>query len=707
MRIRRNAGRTGSLLGLILLLSVVSLLSYTVPGNQGFAQSDQIPSWVKGIFALYAEDQIPDSTLINAIGYLVSVGIIPITEPAGAVPDSQGFAQSDQIPSWVKGIFALYAEDQIPDSTLINAIGYLVSVGIIPITEQVGAEFEDRGDFYITYEGNPDSVYTGDDTAENRLKNAELMEYEAAFLNKNFRIPYDVEVAARECDGINAFYDDDARQIVICYELIDDLFEKYYESEGDFDEKYAGIYAYNVLDFIFFHEAGHALIDIYELSVTEPEENAVDQFAALMLSYVADEHGSYGVDQNTLYYMEVWFWIEREYQAVVSSEGGKDTQYQNRHSLDIQRFYNIACYSYGANPEYNQYLIDGELLPEDRTAGCEEEHQQIEHNWVSLLNDFDRGFLDPSSADAFDEPASDSKSEQTEGPMPASVPMRNKLPTLDQPSTFPIKYYINGSASFYEDEIHNAFVSWQENNQEFEFYEVEDVSDSTMAILAVTNSTGLGEDFEETAGLYTADPFTPTIHFVLEEYDCNGQAIRYSDAEIQDTIEHEIGHHLGLNHVIDESHLMFGDDGVSLSVYDDRGYSIPDVIEPDMSFVGQKELSDEIDARNAEIDARNAEIEANNAEIDELDAEIDALEEEYDILDEEYAKYPDVIPDEEQYQQATKLYDELIALSDQIDGLIEAYNMLWEQNNVLVEQNNVLVEQNNDEIERYNCYTAE
>ena len=83
MWIRRNTGRTGSLPGLILLLSVISLLSYAVPSNQGFAQSDQIPSWVKGIFALYAEDQIPDSTLINAIGYLVSVGIIPITEQAG------------------------------------------------------------------------------------------------------------------------------------------------------------------------------------------------------------------------------------------------------------------------------------------------------------------------------------------------------------------------------------------------------------------------------------------------------------------------------------------------------------------------------------------------------------------------------------------------------------------------------------------------
>lgn len=340
MRIRRNAGRTGSLLGLILLLSVVSLLSYTVPGNQGFAQSDQIPSWVKGIFALYAEDQIPDSTLINAIGYLVSVGIIPITEPAGA-------------------------------------------------------EFEDQGDFYVTYESNPNSIYTGDDTTENWLKGIELLEFEVAFLNENLRLPYDVEVIAQECDEINAFYSSDTRQITICYELVDDLFETYYyfsESEN-LDEEYVGDYANSVLDFIFFHEIGHALVDVYELPITGLEENAVDQFAALMLSYTYDESVSYGLGQEMLYDVGTWFDLEHKW-IQISSEEGADMQYWDNHNLDIQRFYNIACYSYGADPEYNQDLIDEELLPEDRAVWCEDEYYQMEYGWSYLLSGFDNGFFD-------------------------------------------------------------------------------------------------------------------------------------------------------------------------------------------------------------------------------------------------------------------------------------------------------------------------
>ena len=58
-----------------------------------------------------------------------------------------------------------------------------------------------------------------------------------------------------------------------------------------------------------------------------------------------------------------------------------------------------------------------------------------------------------------------------------------------------------------------------------------------------------------------------------------------------------------MNHVLIESHLMFGYDGVSLYVYDDMGYSIPDDIESDMTFIGLKELSDEIDTRSVEIEA--------------------------------------------------------------------------------------------------------
>ena len=66
---------------------------------------------------------------------------------------------------------------------------------------------EDVGDFYITYMPNPNSDYVGEDTAIYWLKDDGLLEFEVDFLNRNFRLPYDVEVVAKECGFENAFYD--------------------------------------------------------------------------------------------------------------------------------------------------------------------------------------------------------------------------------------------------------------------------------------------------------------------------------------------------------------------------------------------------------------------------------------------------------------------------------------------------------------------
>ena len=36
----------------------------------------EIPKWIKGIFSLYSSGQIDDDTLLNAIEYLIQIGII-------------------------------------------------------------------------------------------------------------------------------------------------------------------------------------------------------------------------------------------------------------------------------------------------------------------------------------------------------------------------------------------------------------------------------------------------------------------------------------------------------------------------------------------------------------------------------------------------------------------------------------------------------
>ena len=345
--------------GLVVLFGIIALSSSTVLSNQAYAQSEQIPSWVKSIFVFYAEGQISESDLLNAIEYLAEIGIISIS------------GQNDQ---------------SIPDKTQNEKI-------------------QDVGDFYVIYKPNPNSAYSGEDTAFYWLKNSELLEIETAFLNENFRLPYDVEIVAQECNEINAFYDPNTKQIMMCYELIDDVFETWYLfNEDNPDLTAASYFAYDVIDYMFFHEVAHAIIDIYNLPITGLEENVADQFAVLIISYTQDEQtGDYSLGQDMLYNIGTHYLYEDEYWNVIHPQqlvdSGEDIDnieiaYWGHHGLNIQRFYNISCYSYGADPEYNQDLIDEGWLPEDRSVNCEWEYYKIQDSWSYLLRDFTNGFFD-------------------------------------------------------------------------------------------------------------------------------------------------------------------------------------------------------------------------------------------------------------------------------------------------------------------------
>ncbi len=134
----------------------------------------------------------------------------------------------------------------------------------------------------------------------------------------------------------------------------------------------------DVIDFIFYHELGHALIDLYQLPITGLEENAVDQFAILFI-LLAENKGDYDgiLGQDILYNVGTWFLIQSEIHS--------QSFYSDVHNLDIQRFYNISCYAYGHNPEYNQDLIEEGFLPIERSINCNGEYEQISSSWETIL----------------------------------------------------------------------------------------------------------------------------------------------------------------------------------------------------------------------------------------------------------------------------------------------------------------------------------
>lgn len=72
-----------------------------------------------------------------------------------------------------------------------------------------------------------------------------------------------------------------------------------------------------------------------------------------------------------------------------------------------------------------------------------------------------------------------------------------------------------------------------------------------------------------------APPHYCNLEITLGGTDCNRNYVQHNKFMVANTVMHEIGHYLGIEHTLNESHLMHGIDGTSHQYFDDMGYEIP------------------------------------------------------------------------------------------------------------------------------------
>ncbi len=190
-------------------------------------------------------------------------------------------------------------------------------------------------------------------------------------LNKVFNLPQNVYLSIDDCGVANAFYDPDTKEIIMCTELVKH-FEQAFGKEFK-DKEQAAEAVEDTTMFIFFHELGHAMIDIYDLPVTGREEDAVDQLATLI---VADgsEAGAASVFNGALAF------------ALLDDGELDESAFWDEHSMGRQRFYNVICLLYGQDPKAHKGLVNEEVLPQARAQRCPSEYQRTEKAWGTLLS---------------------------------------------------------------------------------------------------------------------------------------------------------------------------------------------------------------------------------------------------------------------------------------------------------------------------------
>lgn len=128
---------------------------------------------------------------------------------------------------------------------------------------------------------------------------------------------------------------------------------------------------------IFYHELGHAAIDVEEVPIFGQEEDAADVFSIFLIDALFEDPAA----QSLAYDAAFGFLTEAEF-----ADAGA-IAWWDVHGADEQRFYNTVCLFYGADPDAREDFALDLGLPEDRAETCPEEFDQANASWGAVLDD--------------------------------------------------------------------------------------------------------------------------------------------------------------------------------------------------------------------------------------------------------------------------------------------------------------------------------
>lgn len=132
---------------------------------------------------------------------------------------------------------------------------------------------------------------------------------------------------------------------------------------------------------IFYHELGHALIDVMQLPVLGLEEDAADVLSVVMIDRLWDAESS---EAKVAAAADFW-WTS----AIETAEAGYEPAFWGVHSPDERRYFTYLCLYYGGAPEEREALAQDYGLPEDRAVTCPDEFDLAAASWGVYLDELE------------------------------------------------------------------------------------------------------------------------------------------------------------------------------------------------------------------------------------------------------------------------------------------------------------------------------
>lgn len=146
------------------------------------------------------------------------------------------------------------------------------------------------GQLFVKYE-RPES-YRHKEVYKVLKANHKTMYGESAeYLSNLYKWPDDITIVVRSCGLVNSRYLPDQKKIIICYESLGQKIYDYPEKTTSKEVWEKRVYQ-NVM-FTFWHEVGHALMDLYGIQEGEDFKNLellADEFAAMSMLWRQGEY---------------------------------------------------------------------------------------------------------------------------------------------------------------------------------------------------------------------------------------------------------------------------------------------------------------------------------------------------------------------------------------------------------------------------------
>jgi hypothetical protein len=250
---------------------------------------------------------------------------------------------------------------------LLSAV--CVSLLTVPWTQTGAAEAESNR-IRIEYFAPKDQTYK---PMMDLLKERQTLEKLKEVFSP-FRLPIDLTLRTGDCSGVaNAWYDSGA--MTICYEYVQEILQGL-PKETTADGITRTDAAIGQFFYVTAHEMGHAVFELLKVPVFGKGEDAADDFSTYIMLQFGKEQAHKLITGAAYSYKN---YIQNSKVTVPLAA------FSDVHGAPAQRFYNLVCLAYGADPVLFADVVDKGYLPKDRASSCKREYNQVAFAFRELI----------------------------------------------------------------------------------------------------------------------------------------------------------------------------------------------------------------------------------------------------------------------------------------------------------------------------------